>query len=123
MRDPHKQVAPVLPFVGHKIHAETARMGSLAPSGAAQWCLPGNCIDGDSTTKKHCTEGSSLCHSSVGATDPWLEVDFGVARSVAYVLIYNRLDCCQVCPRCAHTLRSTFRVPVRWHCSSHAHIC
>ena len=43
------------------------------------------CIDGSTTT---------YCHTWSDSTDPWLSVQLPSTTEVAYVVVYNREDCC-----------------------------
>ena len=46
---------------------------------------PSLCIDGSTDT---------YCQAIPGSTDPWLSVQFPSTTEVAYVVVYNREDCC-----------------------------
>lgn len=80
--------------LGTPLRAVLARLSSTITGGNAKWCGASRCIDGDTTTRRHCSDGTSMCHSAMGQANPWLEVDLGDAVDLWTVQIFNRLDCC-----------------------------
>lgn len=63
--------------IGTPLQLVAARLSSTITGGSAAFCSASRCIDGDFTTHKYCAAGSSMCHSSIGTENPWLEVDLG----------------------------------------------